>query len=494
MEAVDHLSRDGNGNVYGKTIGAWSNRARLANGKSFHKAAAVAAAWDDSADGSETVISNGSSGVFTPSMDADLADAESCMSSLSPSSAEPSQLLLKVHVMEALISGVFSTVSSLKKAYVHLQSAHAPYDADKLQLADRAVIAELKKFSELKQSYKERLVIVGSCDVQGKDFETHEESKQELDLSYEGIINNFHSEIQAKDMVIESLKDTLAQTTLKKEKLERRVKRLEQKVSRESFVNFPYNDASPSPQLLESVVLGASEASRSFAKLLMSLMKMARWDLDAAANSIEPGISYMRSTHKKYVFESYIFHRMLNDFESGTFCITPAGGLPSVCKSKEQCFKEFQEMRAMNPHESIVSKPESFFAKYCLKKFLDLIHPKMEESFFGNLEHRQQISSGIHPQSQFYQNFLKLAKAMWLLHQLAFSFEPNARIFQVKRNTEFSPLYMESIVRSPEIDMGSHSEAPKVAFTIMPGFRVENTIIKCQVYIIAPRLDESRQV
>lgn len=477
MEKSVHVLYDADENGHGKPVGAWSNRARLANGKPLHKAAAVAAAWDDCVDNSETILSIGNSEVFTPSMDADFTDAESHVSFLSASPTNQGQLLLKVHVMEALISGVFSAASSLKKAYLHLQSGHAPYDVDKLQLADKAVIVELRKFSDLKKSYKERLVIVGSCDSQDKDAETCTKSERDL-ASHEGIIETFRSEIKAKDKAIESLKDALMQATLKKEKLEKRVKRLEQKVSRDAFVNSSCDSTPPSPQLLESVVLGASEASRSFAKLLVSLMRTAEWDIDAAANSIEPGITYVRSTHNKYVFESYIFHRMLDGFENGAvFC------LPSPSKHRGDCFKEFQEMRATNPQEAVIANPGSEFARYCLKKYRDLIHPKMEESFFGNLEHRKEISTGRHPQSQFYQSFLKLAKAMWLLHRLAFSFEPNARIFQVKRNTEFSTLYMESIVRTPEMDSNNRREVPKVAFTVMPGFRVENTIIKCQVYV-----------
>ncbi|KAI5065198.1 hypothetical protein GOP47_0019893 [Adiantum capillus-veneris] len=495
MEPASVSSYSGNGNGFYKAFDMLSNQARLVNRKSVHKASAVAAAWDDFADGSETIMSHGSSGVITPSMEAEFADvefadAESHSSSLSPSTANPTQLLLKVHVMEALISGIFSTVSSLKKAYVQFQSAHDPYDADKLQLADKAVVAELRNFSDLKQSYKKRLVILGSSESEGKalrvDMDADIKQGQSL-VSYEAIINNFHSEIQSKGVIIESLQDKLSQMTLKKAKLEKQVKRLEQKVTRDSFLNTPIDHSSPSPQLLESAVLGASEASRTFAKLLVSLMKVAQWNLDAAANSIEPGISYLRTTHKKYVFESYVFQRMLDDFENGIGNI----GLPH---REEDCFKEFLEMRAMDPHKAVVSNKESSFGKYSLKRFVDLIHPKMELSFFGNLEHRKKISNGIHPESPFYQNFLKLSKAMWMLHLLAFSFKPNARIFQVKRNTEFSPLYMESIVRSPDMGLaGSESEdVPRVAFTIMPGFRVENVVIKCQVYIVAASEGKSK--
>ncbi|KAH7435164.1 hypothetical protein KP509_06G053000 [Ceratopteris richardii] len=486
MESVSDLSYNNKTNGYPTSFEFLSSRARLVNGKSVLKASALVAAWDDCTDCSESVVSNGSSGVLSPSTEAEIPDAEfadagSHMFDLSPSTTNPNQLLLKVHVMEALISGIFSTVSSLKKAYASLQSAHVPLDAERLQLADKAVVTELKRLAALKQSYKERLLLVGSSMAKNNLLDSQEgnDNKQEQPLmSYEAVINSFYSEIQSKNALIDSLQNKLSQVTLKKNKLEKQAKRLEQKVTRESYVDHPVEDSLPSSHLLESAVLGASEASRTFAKLLISLMRIARWDLDAAANSIEPGISYSRMSHKKFVFESYIYQRMLNEFENGS-------KLSILPQSKEHCFEQFRELRGMNPHTALLSAGGNSFSKYCLGRFLDLVHPKMEESFFGNLDQRNEVMNGLHPQTQFYQNFLKLAKAMWLLHLIAFSFEPHARIFQVKRNTEFSPLYMESLVRIPKSDFGNADvEVPRVGFTVMPGFRVGNTVIKCQVYVL----------
>ncbi|MCO5589173.1 hypothetical protein L7F22_043139 [Adiantum nelumboides] len=471
---------------------ARSYRTRLANGKHGGKLAQKLVASSEDAG-----ANSDSSGIASASMDAENTDAESSKSQ-SSLSAHPTEINLKVQVMETLITNMFSAVSSLKSAYMQLQSAHVPYDPDKIQVADKAVIAELKRLSELKHSYRERLAIVSTGHegdhVSAPSMEGEAEKNSEILKSYEGIIGNFHTEIQKKNAVVENLKDMLAQTTLKKEKLERRVKRLEQKLAKDPLTNSPA-DLSPTPQLLEYVVLGASEASRSFTKLLTSLMKVAHWDLDAAASSIEPGINYTRRTHKKFAFESYVNHRMLSGFESENFFVSST--LSTVLdpeKNCQECFKEFQELRTADPLDVVTNNPQGKFAKYCLKRFLDVVHPKMEESFFGAMEHRKQVLAGIHPKSQFYQSFLKLAKAMWILHRLAFSFEPNARIFQVQRDAEFSPLYMESIVQLGDSDASTSGATMNVGFTVMPGFRVEKTIIKCQVYIVAtpsPDLQQS---
>eukprot|EP00252_Welwitschia_mirabilis_P002892 TRINITY_DN12901_c0_g1_i1.p1 TRINITY_DN12901_c0_g1~~TRINITY_DN12901_c0_g1_i1.p1 ORF type:complete len:124 (-),score=15.46 TRINITY_DN12901_c0_g1_i1:6-353(-) len=107
----------------------------------------------------------------------------------------------------------------------------------------------------------------------------------------------------------------------------------------------------------------------------------------------------------------------------------------------------------------------------------------MEESFFGNLDQRNHVMRGGHPRTSFYQAFLKLAKQVWLLHRLSFCFDPKVDIFQVRRGTDFSEVYMESVVKNVELADDNVGLRPKVGFTVLPGFRVGKTIIQCQVYL-----------
>ncbi|XP_028550095.1 protein GRAVITROPIC IN THE LIGHT 1-like [Dendrobium catenatum] len=58
--------------------------------------------------------------------------------------------------METLVSKIFNNISSLKAAYIQLQDAHTPYDPEKIQAADKLVIEELMKLSELKHAYREQ--------------------------------------------------------------------------------------------------------------------------------------------------------------------------------------------------------------------------------------------------------------------------------------------------------------------------------------------------
>eukprot|EP00249_Psilotum_nudum_P006514 c19837_g1_i1 orf=550-2016(-) len=437
----------------------------------------------------EGVPCDGSSEMGTPSGDGEDSEAHSQKAQRSPSS-DSSASTEKVQAMEALIFNIFTTVSALKRAYIRLQDAHMPYDPQKLQLADKAVINELRKLSEFKRSYSEKHAVLsggqvldlgGQLEMQNKEFITN----------YEGVISSFRSEMQRKNAEVEKLKDMLEQTTLKKEKLKRRVKKLEQRFVQESCVNI-LNELSPTVPLFESTLRGASEEARNFTKLLIYLMKACQWDLDAASNSIDPGICYARDSHRRFAFESYVCHRMLNGFEDKDFCISCSlSPVLDPDKHRHDCFSQFLDSRNTDPMEMISANPECPFGRFCCEKFLDLIHPKMEESFFGNLEHRNQLMNGTYPHTQFYQSFLTLARAMWLVHRLAFSFNPAASIFQVRRDTEFSPVYMESIAHISKKKAGSRLAVPqRVGFTVMPGFLVKKTFFKCQVYVLPLEVEE----
>ncbi|KAF2610982.1 hypothetical protein F2Q70_00007830 [Brassica cretica] len=59
--------------------------------------------------------------------------------------------------------------------------------------------------------------------------------------------------------------------------------------------------------------------------------------------------------------------------------------------------------------------------------------------------------AGNHPRRQFYGEFLGLAKAVWLLHLLAFSLDPSPSHYEANCGAEFQSQYMESVLRTCEI-------------------------------------------
>lgn len=140
-------------------------------------------------------------------------------------------------------------------------------------------------------------------------------------------------------------------------------------------------------------------------------------------------------------------------------------------------------MKAMDPVELLGILPTCNFGKFCSKKYLAIVHPKMEESLFGDLEQRNQVMAGIHPRSQFYGEFLGLAKAIWLLHLLAFSLDPSPSQFEASRGAEFHPHYMESVGK---ISGGRVPTGQIVGFPVSPGFKLGNgSVVKARVYLVA---------
>ncbi len=214
------------------------------------------------------------------------------------------------------------------------------------------------------------------------------------------------------------------------------------------------------------------------------MMKAAGWDLDAAANSIEPNVVYAKRAHKKYAFESHICQRMFSGFQQESFSIKS----DNLTVTTESFFNQFLALREMDPLDILGQNPDSIFGKFCRSKYLVVVHPKMEASFFGNLDQRNYVMGGGHPRTPFYQAFLKLAKSIWLLHRLAYSFDPNVKVFQVKRGSEFSEIYMDSVVKN--LIMDESDQKPKVGLMVMPGFWIGGSVIQSRVYLSGMKVAE----
>ncbi|KAG5538587.1 hypothetical protein RHGRI_019236 [Rhododendron griersonianum] len=352
--------------------------------------------------------------------------------------------------VESLISKIFANISSLKSAYIQLQDAHTPYDPDKIQTADKLVISELKNLSELKHFYREHNPKPVSVSPQDSRLAAEIQEQQSLLKTYEVMVKKFQSEIQNKDTEIHQLEQQIQEAIQKREKLDKNLK-LRGLSSKESVVETAYI------------------AIHDFSKPLINMMKAAGWDLDAAANSIEPDVVYAKRAHKKYAFEHHICLRMFTGFQQESFSVN-------------------QALRELDPLDAVGQDPDSIFGKFCRSKYLAVVHSKMEASFFGNLDQRNYVMGGGHPRTPFYVAFLKLAKSIWLLHRLAYSFDPPVKVFQVNKGSDFSEVYMESVVKNlvPE----ENDEKPKVGLMVMPGFWIGGSLVQCRVYLIGARVAE----
>ncbi|CAL9114105.1 unnamed protein product [Musa acuminata var. zebrina] len=381
--------------------------------------------------------------------------------------------------MDALVSKIFNNISSLKAAYMQLQNAHTPYDPDKIQAADKLVIEELMKLSELKHSYRDKNPKLTSASPKDSSLLAEIQEQQNLLKTFEVMVKKFQSQIQTRDVEIVQLQQQIQESGQRKLKLEKKLKQrgLLSKEPEGFEEEHNFFSIELTPNLFSSAVETAYKSIHDFSKPLINMMKAAGWDLDAAANAVEHSVIYAKRAHKKYAFESHICQKMFSGFQEETFSMEPSE-LPI---SHEGFFRQFLAIRAMDPLDILSQNPDSVFGKFSRKKYLLVVHPKMEASFFDNLDQRNYVMSGGHPRTPFYQAFLKLAKSVWLLHRLANSFDPKVKVFQVSKGTDFSEVYMESVVKN--IILAERDSKPKVGLMVMPGFMIGGSVIQSQVYL-----------
>uniref|UniRef100_A0A2P2IMC6 Uncharacterized protein n=1 Tax=Rhizophora mucronata TaxID=61149 RepID=A0A2P2IMC6_RHIMU len=321
---------------------------------------------------------------------------------------------------------------------------------------------------------------------------------REVVAPYEAVVEELKKEVKARETEVENLKEKLRSVTVTSLSNGNGKKGWPPSKRKVGCSYAAQVAANPAPELFEGTMSQVKEASKSFTLLLLSLMRNAHWDIAAAVRSIEAATastdnittsatSAIASTvvthHAKYALESYISRKLFQGFDHETFYMD--GSLSSLLNPdqfRRDCFAQYCDMKAMEPVELLGILPTCHFGKFCTKKYLAIVHPKMEESLFGNLEQRQRVLAGSHPRSQFYGQFLGLAKAIWQLHLLAFSLDPAPSQFEASRGAEFHPQYMDSVVKFS----GGHIPAGQiVGFPVSPGFKLGNgSVVKARVYLV----------
>ncbi|KAK2975174.1 hypothetical protein RJ640_017387 [Escallonia rubra] len=378
--------------------------------------------------------------------------------------------------VEAFVAKLFATISVLKAAYAELQMAQSPYNGDAIQVADQAVVDELKTLSQLKHSFLRKQVDPSPPHVTLLLSEIQEQ--QSLIKMYEINRKKLESEIDAKEAQISSLQKELNEIISYN-------KSTENKLNSSGCFSILDNVklSSSNPEDFITVLHYAIRSVRNFVKLLIKEMEAAKWDIDTASNSIQPDVHFQNPNDRCFVFESFVCHEMFDGFSSPNF------SLPNEASSSADHddhsrrvlhFDRFKKLKSVNPVKYLKQNPHSTFGKFTRGKYLRLVHPKMEASFSGNLNQRKKISAWEYPETEFFKAFAEMGRRVWLMHCLGFSFEEDVSVFQVGRGARFSEVYMESV----RDEMFAAAEGGlKVAFTVVPGFKVGKTVVQSQVYL-----------
>lgn len=366
----------------------------------------------------------------------------------------------------SLISSIFATLSSFEASYLQLQAAHAPFVEETVKAADRALVSNLQKLSDLKQFYRTHRqsldletdsLAIGSC------LESRVQENQSKLRALGTVSNRLQGEMDGKDLRVWTLRNKLSEIQKSNSKLSKRLSESDGGVVL-------------SVRVYESVLGDAFRDVKRFTKVLIELMEKAGWDLDLAASYVHPEVEFVKKGHNRYALLSYVCLGMFRGFDGEGFGLD--GGEDS------SSLRELMQHVSSNPMELLERDKECGFSRFCDKKYHELIHPNMESSIFSNMDQTEAVLSSWRSLSTFYESFVAMASSVWTLHKLALCFDPAVEIFRVESGVDFSIVFMENVLRRrQDKKLSMNPTRAKVGFTVVPGFKVGCTVIQSQVYL-----------
>ncbi|KAL6627229.1 hypothetical protein ACP70R_030955 [Stipagrostis hirtigluma subsp. patula] len=391
---------------------------------------------------------------------------------------------------DALLANLFAGVSAVKAAYAQLQLAQFPYDAEAIQAADAAVVAELTRLSDTKRRYLRDPAAAarGAAAAGHTPLAAHAEEQRHLLKTYQITARKLEADLRAKEAEADRLRSSLTAELRAERTLEAR---LHPGRTLASLDELHVSGLNPTHFL--TALRHTVKSIRSFSKSMLNSMQSAGWDLAAAAAAVHPGVPLRRAGDAKFVFESYVAMKMFANFHRRDFNFSFLDEREFY--DRRRFFDEFTELKAAPASAFLdVRNPRwGGFGKFLRAKYLSLVHARMETAFFGRLEQRGIVSAGPgFPESSWFADFAEMARRVWLLHCLFFAFDGGAEqdgasIFQVRTGARFSEVYMESVNDSRADDaVAAAAEDRVVGFTVVPGFRVGRTLIQCRVYLSRP--------
>ncbi|KAL1832070.1 hypothetical protein ACET3Z_001721 [Daucus carota] len=166
-----------------------------------------------------------------------------------------------------------------------------------------------------------------------------------------------------------------------------------------------------------------------------------------------------------YHLEAIINQSLYQDFEN---CVFQKNGSPKLLDLKQHRqaqFSSFVALRNLSWNEVLRKGTKYYseeFSKFCDHKMSCII---------TNLNWTRPWPE------QLLQAFFVAAKCIWLLHLLAFSFSPPLGILRVEESRSFDQHYMEDVL----IDRQRSQGGSQVKIMVMPGFYVQDKVLKCKV-------------
>lgn len=217
------------------------------------------------------------------------------------------------------------------------------------------------------------------------------------------------------------------------------------------------------------IVSEARLSIKQFCKVMIQQVEDADNGLSDKLNLLlQPYQLTLTDKHSKvvlYHLEALMNQAMYQDFES---CAFQKNGSPKCLDPKqdrEENFASFVALRNLSWNEVLKKGTKYYcedFSRFCDQKMSCIV---------STLNWSRPWAE------QLLQCFFVAAKCIWLLHLLAFSFDPPLVILRVEDNRAFDQMYMEDI----QLDKQRSRNPSQVKIMVMPGFYVKDRVLKCRV-------------
>ena len=217
--------------------------------------------------------------------------------------------------------------------------------------------------------------------------------------------------------------------------------------------------------LVEGFLQMVTEARLSVKHLCRSIMnEFEESGIDIAEKIDLECLSKRHSKEMGYRLQALVNRNFYQDFENCVFQKNGSQRILDPKKERMENFTSFLTLRSLGWREIFdmrSSQPQlADVVKFCEQKMAITV---------GLMESSGPLGERIR------EKFFVAGKCIWLLHLLAFSFNPTLAILRVEEKRRFDQDYMEDVMS----DKGKPGGYVKVMVT--PGFYVQDRVVRCKV-------------
>ncbi|XP_021894245.1 IRK-interacting protein [Carica papaya] len=188
-------------------------------------------------------------------------------------------------------------------------------------------------------------------------------------------------------------------------------------------------------------------------------------NLNLILQSHKLSLNFRYSKAVLYHLEAIINQSLYQDFENPVFQKNGSPKLLDPEQDRQAQFSSFVALRNLSWNEVLRKGTKYYseeFSKFCDQKMSLIITTLNWTRPWPEL---------------LLQAFFVAAKCIWLLHLLAFSFNPPLGILRVEENRSFDQNYMEDMF----VDRQRSHCPNRVKIMVMPGFYVQDRVLRCKV-------------